>query len=99
MVSKISRYANGCVSIDPKSKSIYFNLRKRKTFNVTPENSIKHTVKAGETIPALAYKYYKKASLYWVIMNANPTLMHIFDVKAGDVLNIPSYSQVVKLFE
>lgn len=97
MVSKISRYANGCVSIDPKSKSIYFNLRKRNPLNLTSENSLKHTVVAGETLPAIAYKYYGKSSLYWVIMDANPTLMHIFDISAGDVLNVPSYSQVVRL--
>ena len=97
MISKTSRYSGGCVSIDPESKSIYFNLRKRSPFNLTPENSLKHTVIAGETLPAIAYKYYNKASLYWVIMDANPTLMHIFDIKAGDILNIPSYSQVVKI--
>lgn len=96
MLFSNSRYRNSVYSLDRKSGSLYFHIRKKKKFNLSPENVIYHLVSAGETLPIIAYKYYRKASLYWVLMDSNPSIQHEFDIKPGDTLTIPSYEQVVK---
>lgn len=96
MLFSNSRYKGSIYSRDTKSGSLFFHIRKRKRFNLSMESVIQHLVSSGETLPMIAFKYYGKASLYWVIIDSNPTIQHEFDIKVGNVLLIPSYEQVVK---
>lgn len=51
---------------------------------------ISHQVKPGETLDYLAFNYLNDASLWWVILDANPQYMTPWEVEPGDVLKIPS---------
>lgn len=96
MIFSNSRYRGSVYSIDKNSGSLYYHVRKKKKFNLSLDNSIIHLVVAGETLPLISYRYYGKASLYWVIIDSNPSIQHEFDIKPGDTLVVPSYEQVVK---
>ena len=48
-----------------------------------------HSYKQFENIDGLAYKYYKDATLAWVIMAANPDLFMEFQVKPGTQIRSP----------
>ena len=50
---------------------------------------ITHTLKLGENIDELATKYYKDATLGWIIMCANPNFFMEFMVPVGTKLRIP----------
>lgn len=68
-------------------------LREKATFNL--DTATYYTVIEGDTIDGIAYRKYGDAQLYWAIMDANPTYMSEMEIKPGDVLVIPSYSEVV----
>lgn len=42
-----------------------------------------------DRIDKLAYQYYNDATMGWVIMAANPTYFHEFDISTGDKIRIP----------
>ena len=54
-----------------------------------------HLFKQGETLDVLAYKYYSSSSFLWAILDNNPQYMSELDIKVGDYLSIPSYSEVI----
>lgn len=68
------------------SRSIHIQPIRKITPTVT---DIRHTFKDFENVDQLAYKYYKDATLAWVIMSANPQFFHEWEIKPGDVLRIP----------
>ena len=51
-------------------------------------DSIRHTVVGGETLDALARRYYGREDLWWRIADMNPGRFPL-DWRAGDVLVIP----------
>jgi len=50
---------------------------------------IPHIFKEFETIDQVAFKYYRDATLGWVIMIANPDFMNEFEVLPGAQLRVP----------
>lgn len=50
---------------------------------------ILHTLKMGERLDNLAYKYYKDPLLSWVIMCANPQYDNELEIQFGEVIRIP----------
>jgi phage tail protein X len=58
-----------------------------------------YTVVQGDTIDGIAYSNYGNAQLGWAIMDANPALQSEMDIKAGDVIKIPPFDEVVKYSE
>lgn len=58
-----------------------------------------YTVVVGDTLDGIAYSYYGNAQLGWAIMDANPALQSETDIKAGDVIKIPPFNEVVKFSE
>ena len=51
-------------------------------------DSIRHTVVGGETLDALARRYFCREDLCWWIADCNPGRFPL-DLSAGDVLTIP----------
>lgn len=93
-----SRYRTTPVTYSSKKQSLFFRTRRKGVFN--KNEMIKHTIVQGDNLPVLAKKYYDNASYYWVIMDANAgKIQSEFDLKLGDIIDIPSYEQVVRLFE
>ena len=58
-----------------------------------------YTVVQGDTIDGIAYTQYGNAQLGWAIMDANPVFQSEMDIKAGDVIKIPPFEEVVKYSE
>ncbi len=90
-----SRYINTKL-YDHKS-ALVMDIRSRYVFDLT--NAIYYTVVQGDTLDGIAYRQYGNAQLWWAIMDANPQYQSELEIKAGDVLCIPPYEQVVRVSE
>lgn len=62
----------------------------------SPETVLEYyTFKEGDTLDGLAYKYYGDASLWWSILDANPSFESEIEIEYGTVLTIPTKREVV----
>lgn len=68
------------------------SLTSRHSFNTNTASY--YTFIQGDTIDGIAYKYYGNASYWWAIMEANPHYQSELDIKAGDILTIPSINEI-----
>jgi hypothetical protein len=78
--------ASGCTWLTAVNPYRYVDLADNET----------HTVKDGETLGGLAFDRYGDATLYWVLMDFQPTPIHdpTIALEAGMVLILPSYRTV-----
>ena len=60
---------------------------------VVPEssNDIQHTVKDGETLQNIAYRYYGDSGKWYLIAEANGILNPFKEVESGTLIRIPAY--------
>lgn len=91
-VFKNSRYTMTPVFVS--RGSAFLETRQRCNFNL--ENSSYYTVIEGDTIDGIAFKQYGNASLFWAIIDANPSYMTELDIKPGDIIVIPDFSEVLQ---
>lgn len=78
-----------------RGETLILKMRERNHFK---ESSCSYyTVVVGDTLDGIAYKQYNNAQLGWAIMDANPKYQSEVEIKAGDILMIPPYEEVVKL--
>ena len=47
-------------------------------------------LREGDRVDTLAFKHYGKASLWWMIADANPEIIDWFAVEPGTILRIPN---------
>ena len=80
-----------------RGETLVFNIREKARFNES--NCKYYTVVQGDTIDGIAYNHYGNAHLSWAIMDANPAFQSEMDIKAGDVIKIPPFEEVVKFSE
>lgn len=73
------------------------NSRERASFSV--EGATYYTVVDGDTIDSIANIKYGNPVLSWAILDANPLYQSEVEIKAGDVLMIPDYDEVVSYCE
>lgn len=71
--------------------------RIRHRFNL--DNAKLHTWKSSDTLDGVAYKYYEITDFRWAILDANPQYRTEFDIKAGDVIYIPDFTEVVDVVD
>lgn len=75
----ILRYEDGNVSLETYPPQI------------SQSNSdIFHTVKEGETLQNIAFRYYKDSGLWYVIAEANKILNPFEELIAGTLIRIPN---------
>lgn len=80
-----------------RGETLILRIRGRVHFS---ESQCKYyTVVQGDTVDGIAYTQYGNALLGWAIMDANPAYQSEMDIKAGDVLKIPPYEEVVRYSE
>lgn len=48
----------------------------------------RHTIKDGDTLPSIAYRYYKKPNMWYLVADAN-NIFNPFELITGDQLVIP----------
>ncbi len=93
-VYRDSRYINTPLYIMDNEFPV-LGIRMRYKFNL--ENAVYHTVIQGQSLDTIAHMYYNNSQLGWAIMDANPKYQCELEIKAGDVLCIPPYEEVVKV--
>jgi phage tail protein X len=49
-----------------------------------------YRVVSGDRADTIAWDFYGRADLWWVIADANPEIMDWFDLLPGEVLRIPN---------
>ena len=54
-------------------------------------NDIQHTVKDGETLQNIAFRYYGDSGKWYIIAEANGILNPFKELKSGTLIRIPSY--------
>lgn len=91
-----SRYVNTSAYVR-RGESLVLDIRNRVHFN--DSTCSYYTVVHGDTIDGIAYNHYGNAQLWWAIMDANPVYQSEIDIKAGDVIKIPPFEEVVKYCE
>ena len=72
-----------------------YELRIQKT-KPAPEGSTIHTVKEGETIDGISFKYFKTEQLWWKILDYNPFLMPL-ELEPGQKLIIPPFHEATRI--
>lgn len=60
---------------------------------VVPEssNDIQHTVKDGETLQNIAFRYYGDSGKWYIIAEANKILNPFKELEMGNLIRIPTY--------
>ncbi len=91
-----SRYIKSSI-FARNGQAFIFNIRQKQKFN--PDLATYYTVLQGDTLDGIAYKYYGNANLYWAILDANPQYLSEMDIKVGDVIMIPDFSEVALVSE
>jgi len=86
MIGRDSRYA-ACILF--KDGSVEF-LGNRQPIDTTPRfDDIFHTVADGERVDLIAWRYFGRPELWWVVCDYND-LFFPLDIEAGTVLRLPS---------
>jgi nucleoid-associated protein YgaU len=58
--------------------------------NLGTINPVTHIYTQGERLDQIAYKYYSRPSLWWIIALYNPSILDISNIKPGTALVIPN---------
>lgn len=60
---------------------------------IVPEspNDIQHTVKYGETLQNIAFRYYGDSGKWYIIAEANKILNPFKELEMGTLIRIPTY--------
>lgn len=74
-------------------------LSRRRPIEYNVDKMTLYTFKEGDTVSNIAYRMYENQDLWWCIMDANPKYETEMDIKPGDVLYIPDYSEIVEGFD
>ena len=88
-----SRYVKTSAYIR-NGETLVLSIRNRNHFN--DSNCTYYTVVQGDTLDGISYKHYGNAQLGWAIMDANPVYLSEIDIKAGDIVKIPPFEEVVR---
>lgn len=73
----------------PSRYSLIPDLQPPRVIKKAPTD-IPHILKQGETLSQLAYRFYKDATLSWVIMYRNPDFFNEFEIPIGATIFIPT---------
>lgn len=94
MIYKYSRYTKS--NLYDRDGVLTFERRNRIDFSTKSYRT--HMLVDGDTLDNISFKYYNTTQLWWVILDANPTLNQ-FDIESnklsGTELKIPEYDEVM----
>lgn len=91
-----SRYVRTSAYIR-RGETLVLNIRRRNNFKES--ECTYYTVVRGDTLDGISYNHYGNAQLGWAILDANPVYQSEIEIKAGDVLKIPPFEEVVRVSE
>lgn len=92
-----SRYTNVfAFDEEYKGKEITsFNIRTLPKINVA--DSFRHTWVESDRLDLLSYTYYGDPQYWWFLLDANPQYFEEHEIKHGDILFIPPFSELRKV--
>lgn len=93
MIYKGSRYT----STPPYNRGGTYILAPRVKKSIDTTSAHYHRVADGDTLDGISFRYYGRSDLYWAILDCNPQYQTDLDLKVGDLLIVPEYTEVVKL--
>lgn len=85
------RFADSQYTEDAQS-NVEFVHRMRSTVLHPELETFNYTVRAGDTMESLAYKFYNDGDKWYAIADANPPLFWPLDLLPGTVIRVPSKS-------
>lgn len=86
MILADSRYVNG--SLVPQADN---TITVRRTFpNPTARNTVLYTWKQSDRIDRIAARYLGDPTLWWKIMDVNPLIQAVGDIRPGMQIRIPN---------
>ena len=67
---------------------------------IVPEspNDIQHTVKDGETLQNIAFRYYGDSGKWYIIAEANKILNPFKELEMGTLIRIPTYGSLTETY-
>lgn len=68
-----------------------YSLESNPTMVPSSSNDIQHTVKDGETLQNIAYRYYGDSGKWYLIAEANQILNPFRELEMGTLIRIPIY--------
>ena len=90
MIDEESRYRTSILYLDGTDEFIGV----RPALDTTPQpDDIFHDVLEGERVDILAFRYYGRADLWWIICDYN-TIFYPLGLEVGATLRLPSPEQV-----
>ena len=92
MIFSNSRYKDTQCIYD-RNDTVVIDSRIKKTFDQS--RCTLYLMKQGDTLDNISYKYYGKSCYYWAILDNNPQYLSELEIKIGDYILLPSYSEVV----
>ncbi|MHB9037088.1 MAG: LysM peptidoglycan-binding domain-containing protein [Armatimonadota bacterium] len=90
MIEVDSRYAACVLYVDGSDE--YIGSREQIDTSAQPDD-IFHTVVEGDRIDLIAYRYFGRAELWWIICDYNDIFFPL-EIAAGTVLRLPSVEHV-----
>lgn len=90
-----SRYTNTKTYVPRGQSRRLFTIRERP--NIDLSKATYHTWKQGDTLDYLSYLVYGSSAYWWAILDANRFYQSELDIKVGDLIAIPPFTEVVKL--
>lgn len=80
-----SRYIDGTIVVNPRGRNVFV----RRTFPETSRKARIYTWKSSDRLDRIAARYLGDPSLWWKILDENPIIQNMTDVKPGDQIRIP----------
>lgn len=93
-IYKCSRYTKVRTYYPHSGNRKIFDIRERTKY--TLRNARYHTWKKLDTLDFISWTNYGNSEFWWAILDANPQYQTELDIKIGDVIAIPTFSEVVK---
>ena len=84
---------------DQGDLSVFSAKFKNMRYNVPTERTLTLTPADESNLPGIAQKYLGDMNLWWVLLEYNGLYDAINDVKAGDILRIPSRTELITYLE
>ena len=86
-----SRYENETPFLlkDPRTQQVRETVLSTRTLNSDTAFRY-HLWSETDRVDRLAEKYFGDAESWWYIMDANPEILNVLDIRPGDLIRIPN---------
>lgn len=89
MIFTDSRYADGYLQKNYRARNDSYELSVYRDFPEETSTFIYHVWRTRDRIDKLASRYLGSPKLWYRIMDYNPEIVNVFEIKPGTVLRIP----------